>query len=89
MVAMPAASASCGEPKTTGSPAQTDLPGVRTVGPGEHLDERRLAGTVLAQQAVHLARGDVEIDLVERANAGELLDDAAHLQQRRASSGSP
>jgi hypothetical protein len=34
------------------------------------------------ESPVHLARGDVEIDLVERADAGELLDDAAHLQQR-------
>ena len=82
MVAMPAASASCGDPKTTGSPAQRISPGVRAVGPGEHLDQRRLAGTVLAEQAVHLARGDVEIDLVERTNPRELLDDAAHLQQR-------
>jgi hypothetical protein len=32
---------------------------------------------------VHLARLDVEVDPVERADTGELLDDAAHLQQRR------
>jgi hypothetical protein len=80
---MPAASASCGEPNTTGSPAQRISPasGLR---PGQHLDQGRLPGAVLAEQAVHLARRDVEVDVVERADARELLDDAAHLQQRLA-----
>ena len=49
---------------------------------GEHLDQRGLAGAVLAEQAVHLARAHRQVDAVERAHAGELLDDAAHLQQR-------
>ena len=33
---------------------------------GEDLDQRRLAGTVLADERVHFARGDVEADIVER-----------------------
>src|SRR5699024_97486 len=48
----------------------------------EDLDERGLAGPVLAEQAVHLAGGDVEVDAVERPGAGEELDDATHRQQR-------
>ena len=49
--------------------------------PREHLDQRGLAGAVLAEQAVHLAGADVEVHAVERADAGELLDDAGHLEQ--------
>ena len=54
---------------------------------GEHLDQRRLAGAVLAEQAVHLAGPDVEVDAVERPDAGELLDDPGHLQQGAAVTG--
>ena len=64
-----------------GLPRPPQLAGVGPVGPGEHLDQRRLAGAVLPQQAVHLARGDVEVDAVERADPREVLDDAPHLQQ--------
>jgi hypothetical protein len=53
---------------------------VGLVGAGQHLDERRLARTVLAEQAVHLARAHVEVDTVQRAHAGERLDDAVHRQ---------
>ena len=54
---------------------------VGPVRPGQDLDEGGLAGAVLAQEAVHLAGADVEVDAVQRAYTGELLDDAAHLQQ--------
>ena len=37
-----------------------DLAAVGVVGAGEHLDQRRLAGAVVAEQADHLAR--VEVD---------------------------
>ncbi len=83
MVAMPAWSAACGEPNVTGSPAEGDLAGVGLVGAGQHLDQGGLAGAVLAEQAVHLAGRDVEVDAVQRADAGELLDDAPHREQRR------
>ena len=56
---------------------------VGLVGAGEHLDQGRLAGTVLPEQSVHLARTYVEIDTVEGANTGELLDDVGHRQQAR------
>ena len=61
-----------------------DGAGVRLVGAGEHLDQGRLAGAVLPEQAVHLAGADLEVDAVEGADAGELLDDAGHLEQRGA-----
>ncbi len=52
------------------------------VSTGEHLDERGLAGPVLAEETVDLAREDLEIDAVERTSPGEDLDDALHLQER-------
>ena len=55
-----------------------DLARVGLVGPGEHLDERGLAGAVLAEQAVHLAGATLQVDAVQRPDAGERLDDAAH-----------
>ena len=39
----------------------------------EHLDERRLAAAVLANQCVDLALEDVEVDVVEGQGAGERL----------------
>ena len=68
-----------GQPDLFAAPA--DLPLVRLVCTGQHLDQGGLAGTVLAQQTVHLSRGDIEIDAVQRADTGEALDDAVHLQQ--------
>ena len=51
------------------------LPGdgalVGLVHAGEHLDEGRLAGAVLAREAVHLAGADVEVDPAERDHPGK------------------
>ena len=49
---------------------------------GDALDQRRLAGAVGPEQAVHLAGVDVEVDPVERAHARVLLGDAADLEER-------
>ena len=61
------------------------LPGDRAlvglVHPGEDLDQGRLAGAVLAEQAVHLAREDVEVDPAERDDAWETLHDVGHAQE--------
>ena len=38
-------------------------------------DSVRLAGAVLAEQRVHLARGRLEVDAVVRDDAGEALRD--------------
>ena len=62
---------------------EDDLPFVRMVRAAEHAHQRRLAGAVLSEQEVHLARMNRERDAVERANAGKALGDAAHLEQRR------
>ena len=40
---------------------------------GEDLDQRRLAGAVLADERVHFARGDIDADVVERDLARERL----------------
>ena len=46
---------------------------VGAVHPGERLDERRLARTVLTEDAVHLARTHVQVDSSERLDSGERL----------------
>ena len=69
MVAMPALIAAIGVAKRDLLAVPGDLARVGAVGRGQHLDERRLAGAVLAEQAVHLAGADVEVDPVERADA--------------------
>jgi hypothetical protein len=53
-----------------------DLALVRSVEPGEDVHERALAGTVLAQEGMNLARPKVEVDVVVGEDAGERLDDA-------------
>ena len=81
IVAMPSLRPATGWGMVTGSPVDEDLALVGLVRAGEDLDQRGLAGAVLAEQAVHLAGADLEVDAVERSGAGELLHDAAHLQQ--------
>ena len=49
----------------------------RTVHAGENLDQRRLAGAVLAEQDVDLTRKQIEIDVIERKHAGELHGQAS------------
>ena len=56
-----------------GAAVQPDLAGIGAVHAGEDLDQRRLAGAVLAEQRVHLAGAHVEVDRVERERAGEAL----------------
>ena len=55
MVAMPAFIAACGLASANGSPSQVIVALVGPVHAGQHLDQRGLAGAVLAEQAVHLA----------------------------------
>ena len=57
----------------TGCPSSSDLALVGLVGAGEHLDQGGLAGAVLAEQAVHLAGPDLQVDAVQRPHARELL----------------
>ncbi|HEX6010472.1 MAG TPA: hypothetical protein VFY87_01440, partial [Geminicoccaceae bacterium] len=62
--------------------AQRDPAGIRAVDPGQDLDQGRLAGAVLAEQRVHLARHDIEVDLGQRLRTGEPLAQAGYRQQR-------
>jgi hypothetical protein len=52
-----------------------DRPGIRMLEAGEDADQRRLAGTVGADEAVDLAGTDVEADAVQRADAAEGFPD--------------
>ena len=77
---MPRAFASAGERELHRLAAQHDLALVRRVDAGEDLHQRALAGAVLADQPVDLARQQLEIDAVERGRAAEALGDAAERQ---------
>ena len=48
--------------------------------PVEDVHQRRLAGAVLAEQRVHLAAAEVEIDVVVGDGAGEDLGDSPQLE---------
>ena len=64
---------------------EQNLAFVRRLDAVNHLDEGRLAGAVLAEQRVNLARLDFEMDVVVGAHAGKRLADADQLQSRGAS----
>jgi hypothetical protein len=51
----------------------------------QNFDQRRLAGAVFADDRVHFARHDIEIDAVEDAIADKRLADAARGKQRHRS----
>ncbi len=59
--------------------AHADVAGVGLRHAREHAHQRRLARAVLAQQAVHLAGADREVDVVVRDDAREGLRDADQL----------
>ena len=81
-IPIPASSASRGEWQLDGPAVQLDLALVGPVEAGEDVRERRLAGAVLAEQRVHLAAADLEVDAVVRDDAGEPLRDPAHRDGR-------
>ena len=59
-----------------------DLSLVRLVEAVEDVHERRLARSVLAQQRVHLALAQIEIDRVVGGERAEALRDAAELERQ-------
>ena len=67
----------------TGLPLRRISPSSGLVEPVEDVHQRRLAGAVLAEQRVHLAAAEVEVDVVVRDDAREALRDAAQLEDRR------
>ena len=48
-------------------------PSVRRIGAGNDINQRRLAGTVFAEQHMDLAMRQIEIDAVQRLHAGKAL----------------
>ena len=61
--------------------AQFQVAGGGAVGPGEDLEQGRLAGAVLADQGVDLPLAQLEGDLVQRLDAREALRHLLDLQQ--------
>ena len=74
---MPWRAASVGAAQDDRLAAQEDLAGVRLVDAGQDAHQRRLAGAVLADQAHHLVRPELEAHRLERMHAGKALVDAA------------
>ena len=56
-------------------------PFVRLVHAEDDVAERRLAGAVLAEQALDLAGPEVEVDIVQSGEVAEPLGDARHFEQ--------
>jgi hypothetical protein len=67
---------------------EQDLPLVLRVEAVEDVHERRLARAVLAEQRVHLAFAQVEVDVVVGEDAREAFRDSAQLEDRRVCGGS-
>jgi hypothetical protein len=64
---------------------QDDVAGGRREVAGNDLDQRRLAGAVIAHQSQHLARIEVKIDIGQGANRAKVLRDLAKGEDRQAS----
>ena len=61
---------------------EEDLAAVDRVDAGDALDQRRLAGAVVADERHDLAVAHLEVDVVERLHRAEVLRDAAQLERR-------
>src|ERR1700674_447442 len=59
---------------------QQDLPVVGSIEAVEDVHQGRLAGAVFAEERMHFAPPDVEVDTVVREDSGELLADSTHLE---------
>ena len=79
---MPARLASRACARVSGTPPTSIVPALGIVDAVQDLEDRRLAGAVLAEQGVDLAGADVEGDVLEGAHAAETLRDAGHPHSR-------
>ena len=79
---MPAALDSAVEPKSTSSPRNRKVPAVALVDAGHDLDQRRLAGAVLADEGVDRAGVDGELPDRRATHGAEGLGDVAQLEDR-------
>ena len=59
---------------------QLDFARIGALRAGENLEQRRLAGAVLAQERMDLRRSHFEMDVLKRKHAGKALADAGHLE---------
>ena len=58
---------------------QKDTAGVLRIHSTQDLDQRRLAGAVLAQDHMDFSRTELKVDVIQGADAGKALDDVLHL----------
>src|SRR5439155_16094627 len=61
-----------------------DLTSVEMDSSGEHLHERRLPRSVVADDSEHLSPSDVEVDILDRSDRAVVFDHPAHLDERSA-----
>ena len=81
-VAMPERGRVLRAPDVNGSPVPPDLAAARLPDARDALDQRALAGAVVADKRGHLTGGNIEIDVGQGVDGAEALSDAAQLQQR-------
>ena len=70
---MPDARATAGFDMWTGTPSTSIDAGIQAVHAADALDERRLAGAVVAEQGQDLSAVDVQVDVVEGEHGAESL----------------
>ena len=63
-------------------PEQLDFARIGALRAGQNLEQRRLAGAVLAEKRMDLRRSHFEMDVLKRKHAGKALADAGHLEDR-------
>ena len=61
---------------------ELDLARIGAVRAGQNLEQRRLAGAVLAQKRMDFGLADFEMHVLERKHAGKALADPGHLEDR-------
>ena len=80
IVAMPSSMRRLGRGDLDRLAEPRDLALVGAMDAREHLDQRRLARAVLAEDAVHLAGQNVQVDSAQRVDAGEGLRHASDVE---------
>ena len=72
-----------GAAQAQGLAVQHQRAGVGRVEPGQHLGQGRLAGPILADEAMNLAGAHHEIDAPQRLHAGKRFHDASTVEEGR------
>ena len=83
MKARPAFSEACGDPAVSSAPSTQIVPSSGSGHASKATDQRRLAGSVRADEAVNLAGSDINVDVRERRLASELLAEPSDLDPGR------